>query len=253
MASDLTPDAPDIGDWLARMAPPDTPAEAEELCPELNEFTINLDPMRSAAVLAGLMTDSRFQANHIRIDFAMRLVLARGCGKRKVGHDALDRLLNHALVEARVASLEDPIEDFFTDVLPTMHGDMLLFTGLWEKAASHTECLLRAFTVLPAWGGQGSAIERAYALLRLSDALVHRSGLDRRVIGPERANQPSSCHPTSASKYLRREYGSDMGTSGTFEFMTSIWSPSCSHPNRRDLWVRPFRAIPPLRLDRYCR
>ena len=122
MASDLTPDAPDIGDWLARMAPPDTPAEAEELCPELNEFTINLDPMRSAAVLAGLMTDLRFQANHIRIDFAMRLVLARGCGKRKVGHDALDRLLNHALVEARVASLEDPIEDFFTDVLPTMHG-----------------------------------------------------------------------------------------------------------------------------------
>ncbi len=170
--------------------PPDTPAEAVELCPELNEFTISLDPMRSAAVLAGLMTDSRFQTNHIRIDFALRLALARGRGKRKLGHVLLDRLLNHALVEARVARLEDPIEDFFTDVLPTMHGDMLLFTGLWEKAASHTECLLRAFTALPAWGGQGSAIERAYALLRLSDALVRRSGPDRRVIGQERANQP---------------------------------------------------------------
>lgn len=190
MASDATPDAPNIGEWLARMAPPDTPAEAIELCPELNELTIELDPMKSAAALAGLMTDTRFQANHIRIDFALRIVLARGLGRRKLGQKVLGRLLNHALVEARVARLEDPIEDFFTDVLPTTRGDMLMFTGLWEKAASHTESLLRAFAALPAWGEQGPAIERAYALLRVSDALVRRSGLGRRAIGQDHANQP---------------------------------------------------------------
>jgi hypothetical protein len=116
-------------------------------------------------------------------------VLSTGCGKRKLRRAGLSELLNRSLVEARVDRLEDPIEDFFIEAIPTRHGDYLIFSGIWEKAAAHTECVLQAFTALPEWAAKDQALLTTYSLLALSDALARRCGLGRRAIGENsRAN-----------------------------------------------------------------
>lgn len=59
------------------------------------------------------MTEPRFQANTIRLDFLLRLVLSFSSGRVKLRSQELNILLNEALVEAGVATAEDPPEDFF--------------------------------------------------------------------------------------------------------------------------------------------
>ena len=171
------------------MAPPSTPGQALALSTNLHDLVTDLDPAKAAATLAALMTDPRFQAHTVRLDYGLRLVLSTGCGKRKLRRAGLSELLNRSLVEARVDRLEDPIEDFFIEAIPTRHGDYLIFSGIWEKAAAHTECVLQAFTALPEWAAKDQALLTTYSLLALSDALARRCGLGRRAIGENsRAN-----------------------------------------------------------------
>lgn len=103
----------DIEEVLARLAPPSTPAEALENSREMVELAARLDPVKSAGALAGMMTDQRFQAYTVRLDYALRVVLALGRGNQKLRHRQLNPLLNGHAVEARIERLEDPIEDFF--------------------------------------------------------------------------------------------------------------------------------------------
>lgn len=176
-----------IEELLARLAPPSTPAEALAYSPGLGELASNLDPLRSLPVLAGMMTDQRFQAHTVRLDYALRVVVSVGHGRQKLRHRQLNQLLNEHASEARIRQLEDPIEDFFTEVIPTARGDYLIFSGIWEKAAVHTECLIRAFENLPDWGEKQQALHSLYSLLAVGDALVRRCGLERRVVGSSTA------------------------------------------------------------------
>jgi hypothetical protein len=173
----------DIAELFARMTPPSRPAEALALSTGLSDLVADLDPLKAVAALTGMMTEPRFQAHTVRLDYCLRLILAAAHGNRRLGHRELNKLLNDLLVEARVERLEDPIEDFLTEAIPTRRGDYLIFSGIWEKAAIHTECMLRGFEALPEWEGKQPSLNTLYRLLVLGDALAHRCGLARRVVG----------------------------------------------------------------------
>ncbi|WP_128963003.1 hypothetical protein [Bradyrhizobium guangzhouense] len=174
---------PKIEELLARMASAGTPAEALEHAKDLAGLVEGLDPLKAIDVIAGLMTDPKFQANQVRLDFAVRIILGTSKGTRRPKRDELIELLNNQLEVARVAQLEDPIEDFFVESLPTRDGQFLIFSGTWEKASVHTELLLRAFSALPDGPPKRRAWKSAIALLRLSTALVERSQLKRGIVG----------------------------------------------------------------------
>jgi hypothetical protein len=186
---DIRVDGMNIEALLAAMAPPTIPAEAFVMAPKLRQLLSKLDRYASVATLAGLMSDLRFQANTIRLDWAVRLTLSTAQGRRKLRRAELNTILNEYLVAARVNRLEDPIEDFFVEPIPTPRGDFLILSGCWEKAAAHTENILRAFSALPDGEPKSRALQSAYALLRLSDSLVGRSGLSRRQIGEDTHQQ----------------------------------------------------------------
>src|ERR1700674_1819646 len=103
---------PNIEDLLARMAPAQTPAEALAHAPKIEALIGPLDPARTVGALAGLMTEPRFQANGIRLEWAIRMVLGLASGNRRPKPAELAHLLNTELAAARVNRLEDPIEDF---------------------------------------------------------------------------------------------------------------------------------------------
>ncbi len=185
---------------LQRVAPPDVPAVAFDAVANLEGSLERLAPLEAFAIVAGLLTDITFHANHVRLDWAQRLLVSTAKGRAKLGRSQLHRLLNEAMSVSRIAWLEDPIEDFFTEVIPTIEGDFAIFSGAWEKAAALTENILAAFEALPDFDDKEWALRCAYSLLRLSDALVKRSRLDRWTIG---SNAPKGDFPTPSDLKLR--------------------------------------------------
>lgn len=165
--------------------PPATPAEAFAKSKNLQRHLAALDPIAVVALLSGLMTDIAYQRHHIRLDWAIRLALTFSRGSKKPKRETLDQVLNEDFDETRVNLLEDPIEDFFIEAVSTFQGDYLIFSGHWEKAASHTENVIDAFYGLIPGEPKDSAIKHVFALLRLSNSLVNRFSYSRRAIGKD--------------------------------------------------------------------
>lgn len=174
----------------ARNQPPRMPLEAYEASPYLARLIRKLDPIKSLPLVAGLATLPEFQANFVRIDFVIRLLVSHGRGKRTITRSDLVRLINTELVKANVQWLEDPPEDFFSAFVPTVAGNFRLFTGIFEKAIAQTEAVFQAFSAFPNGNRRDGALRRVLTLMKLSDAVAERSGLGDRVLG--------SGHPTAA-------------------------------------------------------
>jgi hypothetical protein len=172
----------DIEAIIAANAPPDTPAGAIENAPKLMPFFRKLNAVGTATILAGLQTFPEYQANY-RLEWAVRLALALGSGTSLPTQPQLRTLLNDLLNESRVNRLEDPLEDMMVSAVPTSRGDFRVQTGLWEKAAHHTESVLRAFERLPDDEQKDEALEKAYALLLISDEVCRRSNLSANAAG----------------------------------------------------------------------
>jgi hypothetical protein len=201
---------PNIEELFARMAPAATPAEAMGYAEQLADLVSPFSPNRSIEILAGLMTDPKFHAHQVRLDFAVRLVLGIGNGNRRPKRGDVAELLNTQMEIGRVSRLEDPIEDFFVESLPTRQGQFLIFSGGWEKASIHTELLLRAFHNLPEGAPKAQAWSSAFALLRLSTILVERSELRTGVVGEGvpggEIDVPSDTRLSSLSRRVRFSY-----------------------------------------------
>ncbi len=169
----------DIEALLARIQPPSVPEEAAATAPELLSEIAQWSRNYAVTIIAGLLTEPRLHANAIRLEWLLRLVIAKSHGKRKPTRDQLSKVLNTHLVEARVERLEDPIEDFFCDHVNTAEGSFRIILGRWEAAASYTQTVYDAFASLPDNELKQSALQAVHALLRLSDALAERASLSR--------------------------------------------------------------------------
>jgi hypothetical protein len=174
-------DALDIREILSRLTLPTTPAQSMGLAQGELDAIRSWKRSKALALVAGMLTDVRYHAHVIRLDWLTRLITAHAEGKKKPKRRELANILNKALSAALVTNLEDPIEGFFVEAVPTSRGDMLIFEGHWEGAAQCTETVLRAFERLPDAPLKHQALDAAYTLLRLSTALVERSGLERRA------------------------------------------------------------------------
>ena len=200
----------DIDAIIAANAPPETPAGAIENAPKLSSFFRKFDPVGTASILAGLQTFPHHQANY-RLEWAARLALASGSGTALPNPPQLRTLLNDLLEKSRVNRLEDPLEDVMVSAIPTARGDFRLLTGLWEKAAHHTESVLRAFERLPDGDQKQVALARAYALLRISDLICQRSNLAANAMGVSNPRKPMPLTGAGllASAKVRVEFGWD--------------------------------------------
>ncbi len=192
---------PELADLLSRMALPTTPlASAGNASGQLDTIWA-WKRSQAAAVVAGLQTDLRFHAHVIRLDWLQRLIIGQSEGRKKPKRKDLSQMLNAAMSAAGIDSLEDDIEGFFVESVPTQRGDFLIFEGHWEGAAQYTETILRAFEKLPESQRKSAALNTAYALLRLSTALVARSGLHRRTLN---AGEPKGMIALPSDDILQR-------------------------------------------------
>jgi len=173
----------DIEALLKAMQPPTLPRELHEKAPSLKAFVSGLDRIHSLSVLGGLQIFPDLQANTIRMDWAMRLVAANASGSKKLKRNEWQSFLNKQLGESGVNRLEDPIEDFFVAPVITSQGEFCIILSCWENASFHTEQLIEAFSQLPNSTTKDEVVTQVFALLTLSDAMIKRAGIARRISG----------------------------------------------------------------------
>jgi hypothetical protein len=163
--------------YLAESAPPTIPDESFGAhCPELGEIA-GWNKNFAASIVGGLLTSPQLHVHGVRLDWLQRLVISKANGRRKIRRRDLARILNVGLVKAKVAQLEDPIEDLFCELLVCDFGSFRIFTGHWESAAALTQTVIEAFLLLPESTRKRTSLESAISLLKISDLLAKRSGV----------------------------------------------------------------------------
>jgi hypothetical protein len=173
------PDTPDIDALLAEIASPSIPEQGfGPDNPDLFQIR-GWNKIYAATVLAGLATVPEIHANDIRLDWLLRLILAKAEGNIKVRPSQLQQALNAGLSKAKVVRAEDPIEDLFCDRIATSLGNFRIIAGRWEAPGPYTQTLLSAFEALPAGGLKERALASVYALLSISDEIARRANLHR--------------------------------------------------------------------------
>jgi hypothetical protein len=173
----------DLAAILKEMEPPTLPRDLYDKVPKLKTFIASLDKLHALTILSWLQTLPEFQANTVRLDWAMRLVGASANGVRRLKRTDWDRFLNGLLGKSGVNRLEDPIEDFFVAPIITSKGEFSAILSCWQNSTYHTEQLIAAFSQLPDGAAKEEVLANTFAMLSLSHALVQRAGLDRRMLG----------------------------------------------------------------------
>lgn len=169
----------DIEEMWAAMMPPSEPDSSFELSNANLQTISGWRKAHAVAILAGLTTEPNYYGNGIRLDWLLRLVIAKSSGQKKPKPADWSRVLNAGLERARVLRLEDPIEDLFCDTIATRRGNFRIFSGQWEAAGPYTQTLLDAFISLPASRLKADTLESVYALLALSDEIAERADVHR--------------------------------------------------------------------------
>ncbi|MES3106787.1 hypothetical protein [Sphingomonas aurantiaca] len=161
---------------------PTTPLEASIRNQQMTRRVSRWNKHAALSALAALQLDPQLHVHAVRFYWASRLVAGLAVGDTQPNRADLLRFLNSDLGKADVSRLEDPSEDLFVQTVSTRQGERRLLCGTWAHPAFYTETLLEAAERIAVQTDE-SLLASVHALLRLSDVIAARAGLDRRVAG----------------------------------------------------------------------
>ncbi len=140
-------------------------------------------PIKSATLVAGLLTEPKLHANTIRLEALVHMLLAHGKGNRIASAAHLDTWLNSDTKLSSIALREDPPEDVFISNVITDDGNRRIFEGTWESSDFFLQRLLNVIKALPKNEEADSLRKEVNALLKLSEAIASRRRLPRYIVG----------------------------------------------------------------------
>ena len=146
---------------------------------ELAADLANYNPFITISRVAGLLTVPKFQANFIRLEALVHLAVAYCAGNKKPDYNDLEKWLNHYLGETNFALMEDPVEDVFLTNIETSDGNRRIFEGGWESSDYSLQIMIETLLTFLYRKENASLIKAIYALIRLSDCVADRLGLER--------------------------------------------------------------------------
>ena len=148
--------------------------ELQSLATQLEKY----DCFSTISRLAGLLTVPSLHANSIRLETLVHLAVAHCGGSRKPNLETINHWLTDLLGNTSIVSLEDPSEDVFITNVISPHGNCRIFEGCWNSSDYYAQTIV---DVLRHRGLQkfGDLLFPAFALLKLSDCVAERVGLQR--------------------------------------------------------------------------
>ena len=150
----------------------------------LSEFLGKYDLRSTVAQLAGLLTVPPLQANTLRIETVVHLAVAYCRGRRKTGPREIGNWLNRELGSSWVTMSEDPIGDVFVTNVETHEGNCRVFEGIWESNDYFVQVVIDTLDSPHAPQECQNLLGPALALLKLSDCVAERVGLQRWHVEP---------------------------------------------------------------------
>jgi hypothetical protein len=164
--------------------------------PSLKHRLRDFDPLRSAALVAGLLTEPSLHANTIRIEYLVHVLLAFAAGEREPGRPEVDHWINVDLAASVIALMEDPPEDVFLSNVITPNGNFRIFEGVWETGDFYLQRILNVLETLPISDVSRLLRQEVFAVLKLSEDTAARRGIVRFSSGggaeKQKASIPSS-------------------------------------------------------------
>ena len=153
-------------------------------------------------LVAALQLAPELHANTLRIEVLVHLV-AFACKGRDIpdGKHLVDWATRH-MAESPLARHEDPIEDIFVGCVNCSGGSFRVLNGIAMDMDFWVERLLLQLEEKQDFPPFRTVLKTALALLRLSDALADRIGLERYIEG---GGQAAHQHLYAAAPARRRQ------------------------------------------------
>ena len=154
--------------------------ELEHLASLLKKY----DLQSTVAQLAGLLTVPSLQANTIRIEILVHLAVVHCRGRRKPSLMQIGRWLNRQFDKTHITVLEEPVEDVFVTNVETPHGNRRIFEGIWNSNDYYVQTAIDVLIGSTTPQECQNLLVPAFALLKLSDFVAERVGLERWHVEP---------------------------------------------------------------------
>lgn len=155
-----------------------------ERYPQLMKRLVALEPLATVTTFAGLLLQPELQSNCLRIETLIHLALAVGHGTTPPNPKFVADGFNQ-LGQGQCGSMEDPSEDVFVSTVRSPQGNFRILEGIWEGNAYYLQKFIEAVEEMPAGTGYDEIRTSIYSLLRLSDMVCERAGLQRNQLGDE--------------------------------------------------------------------
>jgi len=143
-----------------------------------------LDPIKTAATFAGLLTMPELQANCFRIEALAHLAVAY-CEGRMTPTKPFVRRSFERLGDGYCGIMEDPSEDVFITLVNTPRGNFRIFEGVREGTAFHLQRILNIVDRMPERARFNRIRSSIECLLKLSDEVAARAGVRENSLGEE--------------------------------------------------------------------
>lgn len=140
------------------------------------------DPCKLIPIIGGLLSNSDWQASTLRLEVLQHFAVAMADGDQKPKrHHFLDWLTE--LGAGYVGQLEDPSEHLFVSRVHFHRRDYLIFNGIFDAPGFHLQNFLGVLESMDEDAPMGALGRAARALLRLSNAVAVRAGLNAFHVG----------------------------------------------------------------------
>jgi hypothetical protein len=162
------------------------------------------DPQVAVALIAGLMTVPKYQANCLRLELLATLAWRHCKGKKRANIGQAVRWF-HMIGKSRGAYGEDPAEDVFSSLVIGTNADFRILEGLWESAGFYTQIVYDIVQTMPDNGHWAQIKKCVEAILMVSEIVCENANVSRYQLGedaPQRAL--SSRHLPSRNVLIRR-------------------------------------------------
>lgn len=152
--------------------------------PEFGRQLAKLDPIKTAAAFAGLLTHPGFQPYQVRLEALVHLCICACSGTRAPPEPFLIQAFH--IAGSVYGHLEDPPEDIFVGNIASKRGNYLVLEGLWESATFHLQLFIDLVDSFPEGDEWLSSVaDSVHALLTVSDMVCRRAGLKENIVGSE--------------------------------------------------------------------
>lgn len=174
----------DFGELAAAMAAMNIRIELAPIaraCPGLIKKLKSFHPLKAAATFGALLTEKSLQPNCLRLETLVHLCVAAGHGTRAPKAQILTQ--GYTMVGSICGHLEDPPEDIFVGNIYSNFGNYLVLEGIWESGTFYLQRFVNLVDSLPDSGDFRSIRNSIHALLKVSDLICKRAGLERNELG----------------------------------------------------------------------